>query len=159
MKFLKKAIICLMISVLILSLTSCKGEKSKIKDTLLEFEYSCQNLDVNGMLNCIDPDVAQPIKAVLLMYGMSTGEDTSEVLDELVKTVFGESFKADEFLSHLTVDKVKIKVSGNTAIVNCRLNFEVEGETFTKYARINMVKLDDKWYISGIQLLKSDEVE
>ena len=51
---MKKLLVLLLSIIMLLSMSGCTSDKSQIKDALSEFEYSCQNLDVDAMLACID---------------------------------------------------------------------------------------------------------
>ena len=151
MKKAKQLISALLAAAIMMTLCSCTTNASEIEDTLSEFEYACHNLDIHAMLNCIDPDVAEPIKFSISAYSALTGQDSEDVLDELVEAVFETDFEPDEFLSHITITDPKIKVQKNKATVTCIINFEIGGDTYHKDTIINMIKTDDKWYISGFE--------
>lgn len=154
MKNWKRIFAVTLVAALLLSLCAC-GSKGEIKKTLSEFEYACKNLDLNAMLNCIDPTVAKPVQIGLAIYGMVTDNNVEDMLDDLVELVFGENYESSDFLSKLSIIDPDINRSGNTANVECKISFELSGQEFEKEATIKLVEKEDVWYISGISLEKT----
>ena len=148
---MKRVIVVLLAMAVMVVSSACAADVSDIGDTLTEFEYACHNLDVRAMLNCIDPDVAEPVKFTISAYSALTGQDSEDVLDEVVIAIFGADFDPDEFLSHITITDPKIEVKKNTATVTCVVNFELSGDMYHWDAAIDMIKTDDKWYIAGFE--------
>lgn len=154
MKRMQRIIAVLLVAlVLVLSMSGC-GKSSKIKDTIREFEYACQNLDLDAILDTIDPYVADPIRLALALYSGVAGEDyedmLEDVVDSLIGAAFGDRYDPKEFLDTIRITDIKVKTKGSTATVTCELNFEIAGEQFRRDATIYMVEEDDAWYISGI---------
>lgn len=127
------------------------GEKKAIQNTLEEFEYACHNMDLNAILNCIDPDVAQPIKLLIAIGSMATDTDYEEMLDMLVDQVFGEGLNPQEFLPKLELAVEDLKVKKDVAAAFAKINFELSGQQFTEPVYFYMIKVDDKWYISSVE--------
>ena len=155
-RLVKKSIILLLVCTMVLSLCSCIGSKKEIQNVIDEFEYSCQNLDIDAMLNCIDPSVAQPIRALILAARLLTGTDAEDAMEDAmdmaINTVFGEDYESEEFLKGLSIEDEKISVKRKTATVECKIVFEIAGESFSQNTTIKMKNKDDTWYISGINL-------
>lgn len=152
MKLGKRWIAVLLAVCMLLPLTACKTNASQIRDTLSEFESACHSLDLRGMLRCIDPDISEPIRLGLGAVGALTGQDTNDLLDMAVKSVFGANYDPEEFLSRITVTDPKLKIKKKNATVDCKIGVELGGDTFQKGAVIRMRKVEDQWYISGIEL-------
>ena len=88
----------LMSTIMVLSLTACgKGE---VKEVVNRLEAGINKMDVNEILECINPEVANPIKLLVGTFGQ--GE---ELLLELVQQVFGATIQFDE----VNTEKVKIE--------------------------------------------------
>jgi len=142
-------------------LTGCESKSSKIKDTLSEFEYACQNLDVDAILDCIDPDIADPIRFAVALYSGATGQDYEDfldsVFDDLVAGVFGIDFDPYDFLSTISFTDIKVKTKKDYATVTCELNFEIAGEQFKRDATIYMIENDENWYVASIDVLSEVE--
>lgn len=146
----------LLTAALLLCMSACATKASKIKDTLSEFEYACRTLDVDAILDCIDPGVGDPIRLGLAILSSAAGEDyedvTDGILEEIVYVLFGEDFDPDEFLSTLSVTDAKVETTETGAIVTCMINFEIAGERFEQYSTIVMLEQNDKWYIASIDI-------
>lgn len=157
MKKLRELIAVLLIVIMVFCMMGCSSDKSQIKDTLSEFENSCRNLDVDGMLDCIDPDVSDPIRLGMAVLSNITGTDYESIIacifSNISESGLGDDFNPQEFLSTIGVSDAKLKINNNTATVTCELSFEVAGEKFERDAAIDMVKKDDKWYIAGFDML------
>lgn len=156
MKNQNRMIALVLAAVLLMScLTGC-GAAGEIQDTLKEFEYACRNLDTDAILGCVDPDVADPIRMILALYSEATEQDyedvTDDVLENIVYGLFGADFDPDDFLSTLSVTDPQLEIDGDTAIVNCVVNFEIAGEKFARDSVIVLVEIRDRWYISYIDL-------
>lgn len=157
-RFVRFVAIIAVISILTCSMSGCASNSSKIKNTLGEFEYACQNLDIDSMLDCIDPMIADPIRLAVAIYSGATGQDYEDFLDgifdELVGSLFGTEFDPYDFLGTISISDTKIKAKSNMATAECTLNFEIAGEHFEKDAEIYLTKDkdDDNWYISSINV-------
>lgn len=155
MKTMKRLIAVLLLSAMMMTaLTGCGGNARKIKDTLSEFEYACHNLDMDAMLDCIDPDVAEPIQFALSVYSIATDQDVEDLTDLFVDSVFGSNaseLDAEELLSYISITDQKVKVKKSTAAVSCSLSVELDGKTYDMDLTINMTKTDGRWYIAGIE--------
>ena len=150
-------ILAVAVSILVLSLTGCGSARSKIEDTVNEFEYACQNMDIDAILDTIDPYVSDSIRLVVAIYSGATGQDYEDfmdgVFDDLMYTLFGSNFDPYEFLSTISISEVKVKTQKREAIVTCELCFEIAGERFDRDATIYMVEEDENWYISYIDMI------
>jgi hypothetical protein len=161
-----KKVLCYLITILLIGtmtmgITGCTSKASEIKDTLSEFEYACRDLDVNAMLKCIDPDIADPIRLGLALVSTFTDADYEDLVDGLFDNIgtseFGSSFNAEDFLSTISVSDAKLKIKKQNATVTCKINFELAGEQFKRDATIKMIKKDDKWYICSFDMFSSNE--
>lgn len=155
-KKMKKLLVLLLSIIMLLSMSGCTSDKSQIKDALSEFEYSCQNLDVDAMLACIDPDIADPIRFGVAVYSQVQGDDYEDVMDGILECLItsqaGESVDSEAFFSTISFSDEKIEKKKAYANVACKVNFEMAGEQFTRDANIQMVKRDDKWYVVSFDM-------
>lgn len=142
--------LCIILSV---SLCACSGaQKTAIKNTLSSFETACHKMDVDSMLDCIDPDIAKPIQMGLAIAGSITGNDYSDVIGELAQRVLGEVFNSEEVLSSFELSDFEINVNGKKATVECSMHFELNGSDFEQDVSFSMKYVDDEWYISGVNV-------
>ncbi|KIR01531.1 hypothetical protein P261_00345 [Lachnospiraceae bacterium TWA4] len=150
-KFYLMKIIVLLI-ILSICLTGCFGKNTEeVNNSINEFEYACQNMDVRAILDSIDPDISDPIRLAFALYSGATGQDYEDFIDGIVDTivgqVFGTTVQPRSFLSSLEISDTKCSVKKSSASVGCHINFEIAGEKFKREAIINLIKQDDKWYI------------
>ena len=70
----KKGILWVLLSVLlIVSLSGCKGggivgKSAECKSLINKFEKSCNEVDIQAILDCIDPKISDPIKAIVAIF-------------------------------------------------------------------------------------------
>lgn len=163
MKQAKRYISAILLTVIMLfGTTGCTSKSSQINDTLSEFEYACQNLDVNAILKCIDPDISNPIRLGLAIFSTIADADYEDIVDGLFDNIssleFDFDFNAKEFLRTISITDTEVKAKKNTAVVTCKAGFELAGEYFDKYAEIDMIKKDEKWYISSLDFLMTADM-
>ena len=152
--FVRRILLLLIIGTMTINLTACSSKKQEVQEVIDEFEYACQTLDDSAILNCIDPDVAQIIRAAKIIIGSISDIDTEDLLDKFVEVVFGTEFSGNEFLRKITIEDEKISVKKESATVKCNICFEIEGEQFRKNATISLKENDERWYISKVDLKK-----
>lgn len=163
-KYFKNLVIACLIVTMAAGLSGCGSKADKeINKTLDEFQYSCQNLDVKAMLDCVNPDVADPIRfgfALISQFTETEYEDIVDCLfDGLLSGEFGEEFDCKEFLNTINLSEIEIDSDGNHADVSCKLNFELAGQEFSRPTKIGMIQVDEKWYIDGLDLFSATEEE
>ena len=85
MKKHTRRMICLflVLTMFTMTLSGC-GEKGKIKKQISKLEKSIQQGDFNGVLDCVDPKVGDPAKALFNLMGAST-----DFIVQIVKSVLG----------------------------------------------------------------------
>lgn len=140
--------VILMTVMLLTLLTGC-GAKSDIKKTISTFESACQELDVKGMLECMNPIISKPILGAMNLFGV---EDTSGLLDKLVGTLsFFEAAgnATEEFIQSIEITPNDFAFNSDKD--ECTVLAELScGEENTKTITINLVLRDEIWYISDI---------
>ena len=147
----RRVALIVVIAVIMGILPGC-GSRSKINDTLDRFEGACSNLDVEKILDCIDPTFADPVRDMYSLYALISKEKAEDSFKNMIRDMFGVDFEPKEFLNNLKMEDRKIKSSGRRAAVRCRLTFEIKGETFKRNTRVNLRKYRDEWYITGFEL-------
>lgn len=86
----KKGILWVLLSVLlIVSLSGCKGggivgKSAECKSLINKFEKSCNEVDIQAILDCIDPKISDPIKAIVAIGGMVT-DNVDEYLGDILE--------------------------------------------------------------------------
>ncbi|MBQ8638874.1 MAG: hypothetical protein IJ468_06870 [Lachnospiraceae bacterium] len=148
MKRVKQMTVLIAMSIF---LGSCGGEsKEEIEQVISEFEYACDELDFNVLLECIDPIVADPLDLALTMSSWATDYDKEEVIEEILKKAFQmEEISFTE--GFVSIEPTKIKVSGKYAEAKCELVLEKSGNAFDADIMLDFIRDDGQWYISGVR--------
>lgn len=137
-----------------LTLTACNGkQKNEINSVIAEFEYACNTLDVEAILNTLTPKVADKIKLALGIYGLFSDQDTSEVLESISEALIGDSeLDGDDFFSSIKIEIGEITVDDESAVAEAKVQYIIAGEEYKKAAEFKCVYYLDEWYISSLKL-------
>lgn len=144
----------LALAMCFLSLTACSGkQKSEIKSVIAEFEYACNTLDVEAILNTINPKVSDKIKLALGIYGLFSDQDTGEVLESISEALIGDSeLDGSDFFSSIKIEVGEITVDEESAVAEAKVQYIIAGEEYKKAAEFKCVYYLDEWYISSLKL-------
>lgn len=137
----------LICAIILTAFSGC--ESNEIKTMLKEFETSCRNLDVRGMLACFNPTISDPILTLMTVLGV---DDTSELLNNVTPMLnnFGNlGVSAEEFFSSITITTQKFDYGKDET--NCDVTVEITyGDQRSVAAVVSCIKTQGKWYISNI---------
>ena len=134
-------------------LCGCSNDKGEIENLMTEFEYSCNELDINAIFNCIDPAISDKIRLATGIAGIFKDKDSDELTEGLVGTLTGDDYlNADDFFSSIKIETKDIKTKKETGTANAIVEYNVAGEKFKKEATFDYVYNMDKWYISSFKL-------
>lgn len=153
MKNAKFAVIYAFIFTFLLSVSACSNQNNDIKTLTSRFENSCNELNLNAMLECIDPDVSDSVKTLTGIIGMFSDDDTSELLDKFAKVVFSElPENSKEFFSSIKIDLNNIKIDENKAFALADITYNISEETKKVNATFDYICIDEIWYISNLDV-------
>lgn len=152
-KVLTAISIILLIAVFTCGLTGC-GEKQGIKSLIGKFENACNNTDIDAMLDCINPQIADPIKTGIGIYNsiFNGGDDNSAALGSIEEQIIGdksEGGESSDFFESIEIEIGEITVTEDKASVSATLNFTALGKSYSKPVTISCIQEGDVWYISG----------
>ena len=143
-------VLALMMTAMLLA--GCGGDKSAVKSTVKNFEKACQSYSFDGLLDCIDPAISTPIRSLTGLLGIS-----DEAMGELLQnvSVFAQELGMDEELQTedvLSTLKIKVKDcqfndAKDKCTATCTVSYKVNGEKQESEQTIDLVKVDDSWYI------------
>ena len=144
-----------------------RADKAKIKARIEKYQMCIHTMDLNEALDCIDPADARKIRLMLESLPMISGE-TPKYQDDIaaqwrynvMEMLVRNSIRLPECDSstalvgclenmRIQVDEIS-KPSGGTndqALVSCVVEINLNGETGTTRAEINLVKRNGQWYI------------
>ena len=143
----KKTIVCLaVLLVLALCLTACGNSPRAVAKTYMN---AFSRGDINKMIDCMDPDSAALLNGITELLGgqLGVGGETltgmSPALFSMMDAYYG--YNIDYRITGETIH-------GDSAIVTIEYDVTMDGdEGITREVReIPLVKIDGKWYVSGL---------
>ena len=151
MRFLlKQTGIILLMLIICRALCGCTiKDKASIVGTIHDFEQSCNEMDLDGMLECIEPTVADIIRILPIPR-------TEEGLrDFLVKTtdiisIFDVTLGEDifDYFESIKIDIRNIEVEGRRAVVDAKWSYKIDGERIKEDITVRLSERGGKWYIT-----------
>ncbi len=153
MKKFKSIAALILIIALSVSMCACGNQNNEIKTLTKNFENSCNKLDLNAMLDCIDPDISGSVKKLTGLIGMFSDKDTDELLDSFAKVLFSElPENSKEFFSSIKIKLDNIEIDEDKASATAEITYEISGENNTSNANFEYTRIDEKWYISNLDI-------
>ena len=153
MKIFKMCAALILIIVLTVSICACGNQNNDIKTLTKNFENSCNKLDMNAMLDCIDPDISGSVKKLTGLIGMFSDKDTDELLDSFAKVLFSElPENSKEFFSSIKIKLDNIEIEEDNASATAEITYEISGEDNKSNANFEYARIDEKWYISNLDI-------
>ena len=111
---------------------------------------ACRDMDLEAILDCVNPTLADPMRSMLKVAGLS-GKSDEELL-ELVGTYMGaEAADYSEFCETLSTEVTDVQVHGEKADATVKYSFEQDGQLYEGEADVNCIRIDGKWYISSLK--------
>lgn len=155
---MKKRMMYLALSLLIvMSLTACVGKNSKknqVKEVIQEFEIACNNKDVDAILSCIDPAIANPVKILINLSGTDVDSVIEEISNQMVSGLEEYDMDGAELLSNIEIEIKKVKCKKDTATAECKITTYITGVDLNAEGTFQLIKEEKKWYISSFELLE-----
>ena len=135
--------------VLVFMLSGCSLFRSKPEETVKAFETAYNDLDLQGLKDCIDPDLVSAAQSGIGAVGSIVGIDLSSMLDLMITAdslgLLDEAKAMDR--EPLGLEVTDSQIDGDNAVLT--VNAVYEGETVE--STFDMVYKDGHWYISSIQ--------
>ena len=153
MKSFKSLATLFLIIALSISMCACGNQNNEIKTLTKNFENSCNKLDMNAMLDCIDPDVSGSVKKLTGLIGMFSDKDTDELLDSFAKVLFSElPENSKEFFSSIKIKLANIEIEEDSASASAEITYDISGEDNKSNANFEYTRVDEKLYISNLDI-------
>ena len=150
-KKMVKAVALVMVVVLLVSLGGC-GQKGDIKKLMSRFETACQSLDVEGIMDCLDPTIIKPLRSILGILGMGDLSGAlGDVIDALGLTGIPDISSVDALQDlRLTPTDYSFGSDKTSCAVTTEIAYTLGGQEYTATVVLNCIQVDDVWYIGGI---------
>ena len=111
---------------------------------------ACHDMDIEAILDCVNPKLADPMRSMLKVAGLS-GKSDEELL-ELVGTYMGaEATNYSEFCETLTTETGDVEVHGEKANTTLKYTFAQNGQSYQGEAEVSFTRVDGQWYISALR--------
>lgn len=138
---------------MVCSLTGCSKANEDIENLMTEFEYACNTLDIDAVLDCINPKVSDKIRLAVGVLGMFTETDSDEMFESLAAALAGESeVIGTEFFSSIKIEVNDIQAEKDTATVLTTLTYNLTGDDVVREATFSCIYYTEKWYISSFSI-------
>ena len=139
---------CLAITVM-LATVGC-GAKSECKELIGNLESACNEMDINGVLDCFHPDKAAPFKMIVNTIGTGA-ENVANFIYGILGITGQEGENSEEAMETFKLEPVEYDLADETGTVDCKLSFEMGDSIVEKDLVFEVVKIDDQWYIDGLK--------
>ena len=148
------SITAIVISIaMLVSLTGCGGSKKEIENLMTEFEYACNTLDFDAVLNCINPKISDKVKLAMGFVGMFTETDTDEMFEKLAEYLSKDDIGGTDFFSSIKIKVDDISISSDTATVSTTLTYKVNGDEVVRESNFKCIYYTKKWFISSFSIV------
>ncbi len=142
----------LLVAAMLFVFAGC-GAKGKVKATVKEFQTACNELNVEGVIDCLDPSISGALKLGAGLLGSLTGTDAEGLFDKLSALLLSgtESFGIDSFKTL----KIKVNdVAANDTTADAKVTFSYttgSGEEKSSDGTISLKSTDEGWKITGVK--------
>ncbi len=123
----------------------------QILDLETRCRTACNEVDVEGILDCLAPAVAGPMRTMLDLAGQLSGSGEEQVLDFLCQLLGAESSDHTEFCRTLETELSDIEVDGDKATASLHYTYEEDGTRYGADADVTFKRIDGEWYISKLK--------
>lgn len=136
-----------MLALVLLMCAGCsKGEVSKL---VSRFQTACNDSDIDAILDCIVPSIANPIKSVRELFGDSTTLDT--ILDYAAGIGNADEVTKESLASlRIKPDNYTFNDDKTECMVTATLSYQLPNKKVSRIITINCVNTDDAWFIESI---------
>lgn len=112
---------------------------------------ACNELDIEGILNCLHPTAAKPLRSVMKLASGLSGKDEDKVLEQLCVLLGADASDPREFCRTLRTELGEVETQGDRATAPLRFIYEVEGEPYMAEVSVTCTCIDGTWYISRLE--------
>lgn len=152
-KLFSSLLVIVLSLALMVSLTGCKvGNNKDIKNLLAEFESSCNSLDFDAVLDCINPQISDKVNLALGLVGMFTDTDKDELFEKLAGFLSKDDIKGAEFFSSIKIEVKDIAVEDKDATVSTIITYNINGDETTRESTFYCSYYIDEWYINAFTI-------
>ena len=154
---IKISAIVLIICMLLCTMAGCKQDTTVLEQRIQDFAVKCNELDIDGMLRCLDPSVSEPIALTISgieMVAKLSGSpvDKYELFSAVSDVILdSEGINGMDFFKSIEVEVDHIDVEENVAYAYCYISYVISDIKFKKEAVIYMIEQADIWYVQDLE--------
>ena len=143
----------LTVCLLICGMSGCEEkDTSPVEQRVMDFTAKCNELDLDGILRCLDPALSEPI-AWMFELAEIGGIEKEEILSAVYTMMTDESGLDEmDFFESIDVKIEEVRMGSKNATVIADVSYVVADIPFNKDGEIYLIKETDTWYISGLGL-------
>ncbi len=123
----------------------------KVEDVIDRCNVACNNTDIEGILDCIDPQIAKPIRATLKVAKSIGGKDEEDMLNTVVGLLANSDVEDSfEVCESLDVEVDSLEQDGDTATAELKFSYELDGQKYIGTTTAKCKYIDGQWYITKL---------
>lgn len=120
------------------------------EDVVERFVSAYNSVDLEKMLDCLEPSIARPMKSVIGLANALIGVDVNDIIGALPILA---AMMPEESGSYASMPKMSCVINdtvidGKYATVNATFTVTADGERNTETLDLHCVKVDGDWYIT-----------
>ena len=147
----RSACILVALALAVSLLTGC-GSQSGPEKTIQNFVTAYNKLDMNAMLDCLEPTQAEAVRSLVNIAGSLTigvsGQDLLNIMPLFSgMSTYDATGNLVSATPELEIDVKDTKISGNAATCTVDMRVTIAGETQQQETTISLEKQDGVWYI------------
>ena len=112
---------------------------------------ACNAVDVDGILDCLTPSAAKPMRTILDLAGSFSDTGEEQVMGLLCQTLGASSSDYRQFCESLETELSNIEIKDDKATADLTYWYEEDGQRYKGQADLTCKRIDGQWYISKLQ--------
>ena len=122
-----------------------------VEDVIDRCNIACNNTDIEGILDCIDPQIAKPIRATLKVAKSIGGKDDEEMLNTVVGLLANSDVEDSyDVCESLDISVESLEQDGDVATAEVKFSYELDGQKYIGTTTAKCKYIDGQWYISKL---------
>lgn len=168
-----KRILCLIFALCLLC-SGCSTQQSSCKKLFRSLENACNECDIEGMLDCLSPSYAKPLKTAYSVGAsvIGTAEKGLSLIFNLISSYAGfddlgndssrdPEEQKDTFteavMKSVQIQPTNYDLDKESGTVTCEIYYTVNGTEKETVLYFDVIKIEEEWYIDGFSRSKTAE--
>jgi len=166
-----KRIVCVLVmtALLVMSLSGCgalaelfklqpepettAASRETVEQMAERCNAACNDMDLDGILDCVSPKIADPLRTGLDLAGKLGGKSDEELLNTLLEVLGAERAEnAGEICSTLNIEVASVDMDGDTAQAEVHFSYSQNGQKYVGETNMTCICIDGRWYVSGLSV-------